>query len=119
MNSSQSFPPADALLMQIRRIDYIKHLNFFMNSVENLCIIIAAIAIIIGQRWREHRCSDRLRSYGAIGTALAAVAAAIIRETVWPAAILWVRETARPAARQWASVSAMLCRGILTPPLTV
>lgn len=107
MNSSQSFPPADALLSHLRSIDYKKWFNIYMGTVEQICLIIAAICIIIGQRWREHRCSDRLRSAAAIGV----VAAAIIRETVWPAAILWVRETARPAAMLW--------RGLLTPPLTV
>lgn len=90
-----------------------------MDAIESVCLLVAAIAIIISQRWREHRCSDRLRSAAAIGTALAAVAAAIIRETLWPAARQWMAARAWPELQRWASGAAMLWRGLLTPPLTV
>lgn len=84
MESSQSFPPADALLMQIRRIDYIKHLNSFMDSVENLCIIVAAICIILARKWREHGVTEKLKTAAAFVVAGLAILAAFVRETVWP-----------------------------------
>lgn len=108
---TQSFPPADAAIAFLQQIDYRKHYNSAMDAIESACLLVAAIAIIIGQQWQNHRCSDLLRSAAAIGT----VAAAIIRETLWPA----VATRVWPELQRWASGSAMLWRGILTPPLTV
>lgn len=84
MEFSQSFPPADALLMQIRRIDYIKHLNSFMDSVEEFCIIVAAICIILARKWREHGVTEKLKTVAAFVIAGLAILAAFVRETVWP-----------------------------------
>ena len=112
MNLSQSFPPADALLDTLRRIDWQSLLNRYMDAVAVCCAFLVAT-------WQHHRCHDRLRSAGEILAALVASGAAWAWETGRPAAILWVRETARPAVIHWASGAAMLWRGILTPPLTV
>lgn len=93
--------------MQIRRIDYIKHLNSFMDSVENLCIIIAAICIIIGQQWRKHQVSEKLQISVAFVIAGTAIAFAFVKETVAP----FVKQILQNVWR--------ICYTVAQPPLTV
>lgn len=107
MNSSQSFPPADALLATLRRIDYIKHLNSFMDSVENLCIIIAAICIIIGQQWRKHQVSEKLQISAAFVIAGSVILSAFVKETVAPFVMQILQNVWR------------ICYTVAQPPLTV
>ena len=107
MNSSQSFPPADALLATLRRIDYIKHLNSFMDSVENLCLIIAAFVVVCAQQWRKHQVTERLKTVAAFAIAGASIAAAFVKETVVP----FVRQILQNVWR--------ICYTVAQPPLTV
>lgn len=105
---SPSFPPADALLtLPWRR----------WASVVRLVLLAVCAAIVA--TWIHHRIGSRLRTVAAILAAFLAIVAAWAWETGRPAAIQWVRETAWPAVRRWAADAAVVCRGILTPPLTV
>jgi len=52
MELTQSFPPADALIMKLREIDYKKHLNNYMDFVETLVVYIAAIATVIWEKFQ-------------------------------------------------------------------
>lgn len=110
--ASPSFPPADAFLAAIHRVDWIGALNRFMDCVAVCCAFMVAT-------WRHHRIGARLATVAAIVGAFLAIVAAWAWETGRPAAIRWVRETAWPAVRRWVGDAALACRGILAPPLTV
>lgn len=84
MNFYQSFPPADDLISHLRRIDYIKHLNSFMDAVENLCVLVAAFYTVCAQQWRKHHVTERLQILAAFVTAGAAILWAFLRESAWP-----------------------------------
>ena len=63
MELTKSFPPADAFVEMMTEIDYKKHFNTFMDGVENLCIIVAAIATVIAQKWQEHNMTERTQLF--------------------------------------------------------
>lgn len=84
MNFSPSFPPADALLSYLQGVNYRKHYNSFMDSVENLCIIVAAICIILARKWREHRVTERMQTLAGFIVAGLAILSEFVMETVWP-----------------------------------
>ena len=63
MELTKSFPPADAFVEMMLEIDYKKHFNTFMDGVENLCVIVAAIATVIAQKWQEYDCTERLQLF--------------------------------------------------------
>jgi len=63
MELTKSFPPADAFVEMMLEIDYKKHFNTFMDGVENLCLIVAAIATVIAQKWQEYDCTERLQLF--------------------------------------------------------
>ena len=107
MNSSQSFPPADAAIEFLRQVDYRKHYNSFMDSVENLCIIIAAICIIIGQQWRKHRVSEKMQISAAFVIAGSVILSAFVKETVAPFVMQILQNVWR------------ICYTVAQPPLTV
>jgi hypothetical protein len=50
MQLTQSFPPADDLIMKLQEIDYSKHLNKYMDIVETFVLWAAAIATIIFEK---------------------------------------------------------------------
>lgn len=104
---TQSFPPADALLSHLKSIDYKKWFNIYMNFVEQICLIIAAICIIIGQQWRKHNVTERLQT----------VAAFVITGSVIAAA--FVKEIAAPFVMQILQNVWRICYTIAQPPLTV
>lgn len=63
MELTKSFPPADAFVEMMMEIDYKKHFNTFMDGVENLCVIVAAIATVIAQKWQEHNMTERTQLF--------------------------------------------------------
>lgn len=63
MELTKSFPPADAFVEMMTEIDYKKHFNTFMDGVENLCLIVAAIATVIAQKWQEHDMTERTQLF--------------------------------------------------------
>ena len=63
MELTKSFPPADAFVEMMTEIDYKKHYNTFMDGVENLCVIVAAIATVIAQKWQEHNMTERTQLF--------------------------------------------------------
>ena len=63
MELTKSFPPVDAFVEMMTEIDYKKHLNTFMDGVENLCLIIAAVAMIIAEKWQEHNMTERTQLF--------------------------------------------------------
>ena len=63
MELTKSFPPADAFVEMITEIDYKKHFNTFMDGVENLCLIVAAIVTVIAQKWQEHNMTERTQLF--------------------------------------------------------
>ena len=107
MTVSPSFPPADELLALMRRVDYVKHLNSFMDSVENLCIIVAAVYIILARKWREHKVTERLRTVAVVCIIGLAIVFDYLKETAWP----MVRQNAQNVGRFFYTVA--------HPPLTV
>ena len=107
MNSSQSFPPVDAFLAFMRRVDYIKHLNSFMDSVENLCIIVAAFVVVCARKWQQHQVTEKLRTVTVVCIIGLAIVFAWVKETVWPI----VKQTTQNVWR--------ICYTIARPPLTV
>lgn len=50
MQLTQSFPPADDLIMKLQEIDYSKHLNKYMDIVETFVLWAAAISTIIFEK---------------------------------------------------------------------
>lgn len=60
MNLTKSFPPADALIETLQSIDYQKHFHQFMNTVETICIVVAAVCIVIRNKWQQYDCTERL-----------------------------------------------------------
>ena len=84
MTVSPSFPPVDALISFLRGVNYRKHYNSFMDSVENLCIIVAAVYIILAHRWREHKVTERLQTVAGFIIVALAIVFAWVKETVWP-----------------------------------
>lgn len=107
MTVSPSFPPADELLALMRRVDYVKHLNSFMDSVENLCIIVAAVYIILARKWQEHKVTERLRTVAVVCIIGLAILFDYLKETAWPI----MKQTARDV---W-----QVCYTVTRPPLTV
>ena len=107
MNFSQSFPPVDALISFLRGVNYRKHYNSFMDSVENLCIIVAAVYIILAHQWREHKVTEKLQIISAFVVVALAIVAAFVMETVWPL----MRQNVQNVWR--------ICYTIAHPPLTV
>ena len=49
---AQSFPPADDLISVLSEIDYKKHLNNFMDIVETICIYVAAICVVLWEKFQ-------------------------------------------------------------------
>lgn len=48
--NTKSFPPADHLFTILREIDYIHHLNQFLDLVQTICIWTAAIVTVLWER---------------------------------------------------------------------
>ena len=96
MNLQQSFPPADALIGFLSGIDYRKHLNSYMDFVENLVLIVAAISYVAWQRvsaWYSNGGKESLvNSY-------------IKTRNFVQFMILWVREVGYPQVRKIAQES--------------
>jgi len=63
MELTKSFPPADAFLEMITEIDYKKHFNTFMDGVEIFCAFVAAVAVIIAEKWQEHNMTERTQLF--------------------------------------------------------
>ena len=107
MTVSPSFPPVDALISFLRGVNYRKHYNSFMDTVEQMCLIIAAICIIIAQKWREHKVTEKLRTVAGFIIVALAILFDYLKETVWPL----MKQTARDV---W-----QVCYTVTRPPLTV
>ena len=107
MNFSPSFPPADDLLAKLAKIDYIKWMNIYMDTVEQMCLIIAAICIIIARKWQEHKVTEKLQ----IISAFVIVALVII--------FYYLKETAWPIMKQMSQNVWQICYTVARPPLTV
>ena len=63
MELTKSFPPADAFVEMMMEIDYKKHLNTFMDGVEIFCAFVAAVAIILAEKWQEHNMTERTQLF--------------------------------------------------------
>ncbi len=61
MELTKSFPPADDLIETLQGIDYKKHLNNFMDFVVTVCVIVAAVATVIRDKWQHYDCTERLQ----------------------------------------------------------
>ena len=107
MNASYSFPPADDLLAKLAKIDYIKWMNIYMDTVEQICIVIAAICIIIARKWQEHKVTEKLQIISAFVIVALAIIFDYLKETVWPL----MKQTARDV---W-----QVCYTVTRPPLTM
>ena len=84
MNASYSFPPADALISFLRGVNYRKHYNSFMDTVEQICLIIAAVCIILARKWKQHEMTEKLQIFAGFAIVALAIVAAFVKETVWP-----------------------------------
>ena len=63
MELTKSFPPADAFVEMMTEIDYKKHYNTFMDGVEIFCAFVAAVAIIVAEKWQEHNMTERTQLF--------------------------------------------------------
>ena len=63
MELTKSFPPADAFVEMMMEIDYKKHYNTFMDGVEIFCAFVAAVAIIVAEKWQEHNMTERTQLF--------------------------------------------------------
>ena len=63
MQLTKSFPPADAFVEMMTEIDYKKHYNTFMDGVEIFCAFVAAVAIILAEKWQEHNMTERTQLF--------------------------------------------------------
>ena len=63
MELTKSFPPADDLIETLQGIDYKKHLNNFMDFVVTVCVIVAAVATVIRDKWQHYDCTERLQLF--------------------------------------------------------
>lgn len=61
LDFTSAFPPAASLIETVIDIDYRKHLNSFMDGVETVCIFVAAVFIVLRQKWQENDCTERLQ----------------------------------------------------------
>lgn len=52
MQLTQSFPPADDLILKLQEIDYKKQLNTYMDAVETFCVFAAAIATVLFEKFQ-------------------------------------------------------------------
>ena len=102
-----NFPPVDDFLAFMRRVDYIKWLNIFMDSVENLCIIVSAFVVVCARKWREHKVTEKLRTVAVVCIIGLAIVFDFLKETVWPL----MRQNVQNVWR--------ICYTIARPPLTV
>jgi len=63
MELTKSFPPVDAFVEMMTEIDYKKHLNTFMDSVQIFCAFLTAVAIIVAEKWQEHNMTERTQLF--------------------------------------------------------
>ena len=63
MELTKSFPPVDAFVEMMTEVDYKKHLNTFMDGVEFFCAFVAAVAIIVAEKWQEHNMTERTQLF--------------------------------------------------------
>ena len=63
MELTKSFPPADAFVEMMTEIDYKKHYNTFMDSVQIFCAFLTAVAIIVAEKWQEHNMTERTQLF--------------------------------------------------------
>ena len=63
MELTKSFPPADAFVEMMTEIDYKKNLNTFMDGVQIFCAFVAAVAIIVAEKWQEHNMTERTQLF--------------------------------------------------------
>ena len=63
MELTKSFPPVDAFVEMMMEIDYKKHYNTFMDGVEIFCAFVAAVAIIVAEKWQEHNMTERTQLF--------------------------------------------------------
>ncbi len=92
MNNTIGFPPADALMLQLASIDYKKHLNTFMDVVENVVLFVIAVSQVLWERfsqWYENGGKESLNN------------AYIKTLNFLQFVILWVREVAYPQVRNF------------------
>jgi len=59
MQTTQAFPPVNALIETMTNIDYKKHLNSFMDAVVIVCAFVAAVVSVTAQKWVEYDVTDR------------------------------------------------------------
>ena len=63
MELTKSFPPVDAFVEMMTEIDYKKHYNTFMDSVQIFCAFVTAVAIIVAEKWQEHNMTERTQLF--------------------------------------------------------
>ena len=61
LDFTYGFPPAYALTKSIVNVNYHKHLNNYMNAVENVIVFLIAIGVVIHQKWIEYDCTERVQ----------------------------------------------------------
>ena len=57
------FRSVDAFVEMMTEIDYKKHYNTFMDGVEIFCAFVAAVAIIVAEKWQEHNMTERTQLF--------------------------------------------------------
>lgn len=84
METSKSFPPADALVAYLRQVDYQKLYNQFVSFVVVAAAFVAAVYAVLRTKWVEYDCTERCQ-----------IAALYVKETAIKL-YNWVREVFVP-----------------------
>ena len=58
-----AFPPANAFLSFMKKIDYKKHYNQFMDAIVTLCAFVAAVYTVSCEKWEQYNVTERLQLF--------------------------------------------------------
>lgn len=84
---TKSFPPVNALMDALSKIQYRDLYHKFMDAIVTLVAFVAAVATVIAQKWKQHNGAERTKA--AAQAAMEAVSKAVE----------WARSEALPEAR--------------------
>ena len=58
-----AFPPANAFVSSMKKIDYKKHYNQFMDAVVIFCAFVAAVYTVSRKKWEQYNVTERLQLF--------------------------------------------------------
>jgi len=61
LDVTSAFPPVEGLCKFLMEIDYRKHYNQFMDFIVTVCAVVAAVYVVLSEKWEEHNMTERLQ----------------------------------------------------------